>query len=312
MVSPDRYHLSIDFKHNNSLVVPTSSSNCDPGKMEIAPDGKPYLMAREHLYIWNSESVYEVLGFRSMSMDWMSCGHPPVGKFTTPHYDMHFYHLDESERKQLGCSESPPAPVCSKKSQPAFYVPLENNLLPKFEMDQNSAVPRSGIHWYNFGLIPISTSDWITPITIEGSYYGNLTFWEIMTPLNFRGMSSYSENLVYTNQSDFRLPTRYNIIWKSNNDINIGIDGNNYQLVNCISCQRWGGSYRNGKCLITEIPMNIECYSDSIYKKIVLGIMIIFFIILGFYILLRFPLKNTKMPSHIITQSRLETELGGI
>ena len=83
----------------------------------------------------------------------MPCGHNPLGVFTTPHYDMHFYYLDETERNLITCPESPPSPVCYSK--PEFFKRLTSNLSTGFTLDKDSGVPRSGVHWYDTSLNPI-------------------------------------------------------------------------------------------------------------------------------------------------------------
>jgi hypothetical protein len=263
-LSPNHYSLTINFIHQqDTLPIPNNPNDCNPTDIKIANDGIPFLAPRHNLHFWkdttHGDIIYNSIGLYSLSYDWMPCGHPPVNVFTTPHYDIHFYYISEIDRDKINCPESPPAPVCSKESSPEFYINMFNNLPNHFEMDINSAVPRSGIHWHDITKEPISTLDWTNPFTIIGSYNGLISFWETMVPLNFKSNnknSKYKENISYINKTKSTLPFSYLVEWNNtnntNNIITIQLNGitNFTNDFSCTQCQLQLGKWTNNQCLL--------------------------------------------------------------
>ena len=45
-------------------------------------------------------------------MDFQPCGHPPIGSFTKPHYDMHYYYDPVEIREKRTCDKYLETPVC--------------------------------------------------------------------------------------------------------------------------------------------------------------------------------------------------------
>ena len=86
---------------------------CDPSIVppESASDGLPYFAFR-----WGYESMPEeikqVTGIDHVSIDWNSCGHPPVELFAAPHYDLHIYRESPEFRTCMTCTTAPEAPIC--------------------------------------------------------------------------------------------------------------------------------------------------------------------------------------------------------
>ena len=274
------YHFKLTFQHNTQLPIPSDASDCNPQQPKLAPDGLPYLVSREHLVLF-PHHIQKVLGMYGFSVDWMGCGHPPLGVYTIPHYDLHFYYISESQRDKIGCPEAPPAPVC--KSNPEFFLPLTNNLPPGFKPDLVSAVPRQGLHWYDPNESPSNSQEWNLPQLIVGSYTGQLTFWEPMVPLAFRGNSIITEQpILYQNQTETRLPRFYKMEWKMNETIKIILLGNTTQTYRC--CRIGGYETSQGGCRL-EYHQDYTC-SDWPTWKWILIVLFGFLILLGLGVLL--------------------------
>ena len=113
------YSLEIEFKHDADLPVPNNPvAQCDPSIVppEIASDHLPYFAFR-----WAYESVPEYVkmatGIDHISIDFNPCGHPPLGVFTIPHYDLHIYLVDPEYRSCMTCNKVPGAPICDPDEQ---------------------------------------------------------------------------------------------------------------------------------------------------------------------------------------------------
>ena len=117
------YALSLRMKHDPTLPVPGDPSQCDPALVPpalvppaLAPDGLPYFAFR-----WAYEAVPDYVkratGIDHISIDFNPCGHPPVGVFTVPHYDIHIYLVDSPYRSCMTCDTVPGAPVCDPANQ---------------------------------------------------------------------------------------------------------------------------------------------------------------------------------------------------
>ena len=112
------YTLDIKFKHDESLPIPSSGSQCDPSTVppDIASDGMPYLAFR-----WAYKSVpnhiKDATGIDHISLDFNPCGHPPMDTFTIPHYDLHIYLESPEYRTCMTCDKITGAPICNPEGQ---------------------------------------------------------------------------------------------------------------------------------------------------------------------------------------------------
>ena len=241
----DRYRFKLVFQSDSNLPLASNISDCNPLKPKLAEDGLPYLVARSY-FIQFPTVIDKKLGFKSFSADWMACGHPPLGVFTVAHYDLHFYYINETERNQILCDESPPSPICL--SNPLFFLPLKNNIAVGFEADALSGVIRQGQHWYNPKTLPKKGEIWNHPKTVMGSYDGELTFWEPMVPLAFKGAGKWKKQLKYINQTEIRLPELYSVNWNTSDYLTIILEGKTSQGVDGSDrcCQMGGTLLMNG------------------------------------------------------------------
>ena len=107
------YILDIKFKHDESLPIPSSGSQCDLSIVPpaIVSDGMSYFAFR-----WAYKSVPKYIkdatGIDHISIDFNSCGHPPMDLFAIPHYDVHIYLECPEYRTCMTCVKVPDAPIC--------------------------------------------------------------------------------------------------------------------------------------------------------------------------------------------------------
>jgi hypothetical protein len=108
-----------------------------------------------------------VAPYSFLQVDWNPFGHPPVGVYTQPHFDFHFYMAPQSEVMNI------PAP-------PALdMTPMDTKYLPANYITDSVAIPMMGVHWVDI-TSPEFNGGQFTQTFIYGTYKGNVTFIEPM------------------------------------------------------------------------------------------------------------------------------------
>lgn len=109
-------------------------------------------------------------GVDHIEIDWNPHGHPPEAIYGLPHFDFHFYYINEAEQSAV-------IPGPDTVTVPAQYV-------PKDYVNGVVAVPDMGVHWTDstsseFHGMPFTTT------FIYGFYHGEMTFLEPMVTKAF-------------------------------------------------------------------------------------------------------------------------------
>lgn len=108
-----------------------------------------------------------VAPYTFLQVDWNPFGHPPVGIYTQPHFDFHFYMAPQSEVMNI------PAP-------PALdTTPMDMKYLPANHITDSVAIPMMGVHWVDVTSAEFNGGPF-TQTFIYGTYKGNVTFIEPM------------------------------------------------------------------------------------------------------------------------------------
>ena len=116
---------------------------------------------------------YQVIG-----LNWNPTGHPPVGIYTVPHFDFHFYMIS------LGAKDS------INPADPAFagnaaYLPAAPYQPANYVADPSTnAVPFMGLHWHDSTAVEYHGQPF-TRTFIEGSWNGQFIFAEPMVALSY-------------------------------------------------------------------------------------------------------------------------------
>lgn len=125
--------------------------------------------------------------FAFVGVDWNPEGHPPVGVFTDPHFDFHFYFLDEATVEAIGPDE------------PTYELPPDLMPADTTVIEPREVVPAMGEHLLSTpASLPQEPGTW--SVYIWGAYdpdgdgVGQLTFMEPMTTLEyFAGLGPNAE-----------------------------------------------------------------------------------------------------------------------
>ena len=227
------YNMTITFKHNAELPIPSGPADCDPtaeGGPALAPDGIPYLVAREH-YKLMDEDIRKNTPFNHYGIDFQPCGHPAIGVFTVPHYDVHIYLMDVAMRELMTCELVPGAPVCNPAAQStpqgqAFFE-FDNGAIPAdvvgHAVDMSTALPHMGIHsyrkeWYSVeaAMAANLTIPFLRPVFVSGGYNNTFIFWEPMIPLAFMSGDEdqfFEEDISYVGDESPYLPSYLSVAY---------------------------------------------------------------------------------------------------
>ena len=117
--------------------------------------------------------------YQFVQLDWNAHGHPPMGVYTAPHFDFHFYVISKAERDAIMPTDPAFAAKAnhlpSQEYRPQFYAPL----VPPGGMPVEAAVPMMGVHWFDVRS-PEFNGGSFTRTFIYGSWDGQVTFYEPM------------------------------------------------------------------------------------------------------------------------------------
>jgi hypothetical protein len=117
--------------------------------------------------------------YQFVQLDWNAHGHPPMGIYTEPHFDFHFYVISKAERDAI----VPTDPAFATKANhlpPQQYLPPFNvPLAPPGGTAADAAVPMMGVHWIDVRSPEFNGGSFARTF-IHGSWDGRVTFYEPM------------------------------------------------------------------------------------------------------------------------------------
>lgn len=166
--------------------------------IEIPAKALSSLPAKEQELIFEFPNEARSTPFRFMDMSWNPKGHPPVGTYTVPHLDFHFYIQSLEERNSID-----PGPCegleCADYARAVKTVPAQ--YVPQDYRNVGAVAPKMGNH-----LIDPASGEFnnhpFTRTFLYGAYDGKITFYEPMLSLEYL-QSQPNEYL------DLKLPAAY-------------------------------------------------------------------------------------------------------
>lgn len=107
-----------------------------------------------------------------ISFDYAPHGHVPPGIYDVPHFDVHFYEINEAERNVIDPADPKMEILPSAEFIPTNYVPTPGG------------EPQMGKHWVD-SLSPELHGQPFTQTLVYGSYDGKFHFYEPMIALSY-------------------------------------------------------------------------------------------------------------------------------
>lgn len=114
--------------------------------------------------------------FKEIAVNWNAHGHEPPGIYDVPHFDFHFYMVDETGRDVITVDQAGMARI--SKAPPEKQVPAGYVATP-------GGVPRMGAHYVDPTAFPELHGGTFKSSPILGYFDGQLTFVEPMVALSF-------------------------------------------------------------------------------------------------------------------------------
>jgi hypothetical protein len=124
-----------------------------------------------------NETVLEVppgshTPFRHLTVNWNPAGHGPTGIYTLPHFDFHFYTIEDAARRAIH-------PADSAFRRKAAALPTPEYVPAGYVSPAPFAVPLMGVHWVD-PTSPEFKGGTFTTTFQYGSYDGQMIFIEPM------------------------------------------------------------------------------------------------------------------------------------
>jgi len=137
------------------------------------------------------KAPYVVEPYKHITVDWNPQGHDPMGIYTKPHFDFHFFFITSAQREAITC-QGADALICTK-AVPSSYIPADYGATPE-------GVPMMGWHWVDlkapeFNGLPFSAT------FIYGFYNGVTNFLEPMVTLEYLKSKPQAEYPVRLSQN---------------------------------------------------------------------------------------------------------------
>jgi hypothetical protein len=115
--------------------------------------------------------------FKHVVVQWNPGGHEPPGMYDLPHFDFHFYTIDNAARLAI-------SPKDQAFEQKAANQPQAEFLPPGYILPAPLAIPAMGVHWID-PKSPEFNGGKFTQTFIFGSYDGQMIFAEPMITRSF-------------------------------------------------------------------------------------------------------------------------------
>ena len=145
--------------------------------------------------------------FRHVLVNWNPGGHEPPGIYDTPHFDFHFYVIDDAERRAI----DPADPEYQRKAE---RKPAAEVIPQRYVMPAPLAFARMGVHWVD-PASPELNGKPFTATFIYGSWDGKVIFGEPMiTKAYLETKPQFSAELPAPARDDAGYyPKRYSVRW---------------------------------------------------------------------------------------------------
>ncbi|RYY52350.1 MAG: hypothetical protein EOO05_22005 [Chitinophagaceae bacterium] len=159
--------------------VPTAMTiSIDDAAMNSVPIGTGSGGGHQHdnsVILPFHDDVKSVTPFKYIGLDYNPDGHEPAAVYGLPHFDFHYYLMDNAERLAIPAYEADSAKF---KAFPApDYLPVNYAPIP-------GGVPQMGTHWIDV-TSPELAGQTFTQTFIYGTYNNNVTFYEPMITLAY-------------------------------------------------------------------------------------------------------------------------------
>jgi len=181
------------------------------------------LLPNEHSLSWPVEAA--VTPFNHLGINWNPQGHLPYGVYDVPHFDWHFYLIDQAKRQEIT--------VMGDNLSKVYQQPNPALLAPGYFLSSTQGgVPTEGNHAVDL-TAPEFKGEPFTKTFIYGFYEGTQIFWEPMITWDYFKTIPYV-TVPITQPKAYPVagyyPTHYSIKYDANEDTyTVSLDGLTFQ-----------------------------------------------------------------------------------
>lgn len=184
---------------------------------------QPTATQQEFPYLLPLPRQMSITPYKVVELDWNPNGHPPVGVYTVPHFDFHFYTVGLDDINSISPANpnffAQAASFPSAAYVPTNYVPLVPPGVPPGAV----AVPHMGLHWFNVTSPEFNGSPF-TSTFIYGSWNGRFIFDEPMVTLAYllsHPNATFPVSTAQQYQPAGFYPSAYSVRYKAGDDLYI-------------------------------------------------------------------------------------------
>jgi hypothetical protein len=152
--------------------------------LNSVPEGGDGGHSHENSVVLDFHPKASITPFKHVGLDWNPAGHPPANIYTKPHFDIHFYTVDNAARQGFV------DPVKLAADPAAGYLPA-NHI-------GADPVPQMGKHWVDITSPELNPQNPqpFTQTFIFGSYDSKVIFYEPMITKEFlKNTSNFERNI---------------------------------------------------------------------------------------------------------------------
>ena len=121
--------------------------------------------------------------FKWILLNWNPHGHQPEGIYSVPHFDFHFYTMDDVSRSYI--RPGPCGMLVNCDDFQRGIIPVPPQYMPPDYADLGAVEARMGNHLIDLTSPEFQPGLSFTHTFIYGAYDGHVTFWEPMITLSF-------------------------------------------------------------------------------------------------------------------------------
>lgn len=188
------------------------------------PDGPPNMMPSTPLKF---PAEAKGVAFDHATFDFNPSGHPPVGVFDKPHFDLHMYMMSADDVKAIDPGDAEFAAKASHLPD-AQYVPADFALLPGAP-GEPPAIPQMGAHLVDMTQPLIPGQYNFTETLINGSWDGKYSFIEPMITRDYllsKPAVTHDLKLPQSYQKSALYPTKWGISYdKATKNYKVSLTG---------------------------------------------------------------------------------------
>ncbi len=161
----------------------------DDAALNSVPVGGSSTDHNHHSFTLKFESRSSALPFTHVGLNWNPAGHDPVGIYSKPHFDIHFYMISEAERFAIPAYHKDSAKFNNCPS--SAYLPDNYIRIPGGD-------EKMGAHWVDVTSPELSATNPkpFTETFVYGTFDGKVVFYEPMMSVDFLKTTSRFERKI--------------------------------------------------------------------------------------------------------------------